>query len=508
MRSFWLVSVLFAACAAPLAVPDGGDRPREADGGGEPEDAGALAPPEDAGVLPDAGLTADAGPGVDAGHAAPTRWPIDPDAVTHDVDRDLSAVLEAENLAGACEQVRAGAMDRPTRLRCGKWMFFYESFGTQGAPAPLLDFLQKYYAGYYGEAFTSFGFIADPASTTHMPLGLAPTPTKLGSVEARAFTCASCHFGQLPDGRYAVGFANQRLDYGHFLASLAAPVSLSFNLNDASVHPTLRAELGPAVTAARQQPGYSLEVGGLGLQLLGAGTNGQLSVDEQDHFLHWRTGTMDFLTKPVLDDGVWAVSRILSLWNIPTGTPHEWLSWNGGVPHLEDFLAGFVVNGKSPDPWTAAQLAPLAEYLRTLRPPPLETPPGDVSEGARLFVDLDCLGCHDGPSGESSRTFSFSEVGTDAAYANIYAPDANGEACCGLGLIYVTREVKAPRMAGLAFQTRWLHDGALSSLEELFCVTPRPMVMREAQGAGGHDMTCSGLTLAQKQALIAYLKTL
>ena len=38
-----------------------------------------------------------------------------------------------------------------------------------------------------------------------MPVGLAPTTGKLGSVETRAFTCASCHFGKMPDGRYAVG---------------------------------------------------------------------------------------------------------------------------------------------------------------------------------------------------------------------------------------------------------------------------------------------------------------
>ena len=45
---------------------------------------------------------------------------------------------------------------------------------------------------------------------------------------------------------------------------------------------------------------------------------------------------MDFLTKPMVEDGVWTVSRILGLWNMPTQDqiddtemPHALLSWTG-----------------------------------------------------------------------------------------------------------------------------------------------------------------------------------
>ena len=480
------------------------------------------APSSDAGTSvgsPDASLdTPDAAiPEVDAGQP-PRRFPVDPNPVTHDVDRSLDAVLERTALAGACEAVRAGATDRATRLRCGKWMFFYETFGTVGVPTPLLDFNQKFYAGYFGRGFERLGFVADPTSDAGMPLGLAPTTGMLGTVSTRAFTCASCHFGRLSDGRYAVGYGNLQLDYGRFITTLGAPLSLGFNANDTSVHPQLKTELAPHVTQAKAQSGYGIEAGLVGLQLLGAGTSGSLTLEEQGRFLSMETGTMDFLTKPLVDDGVWTVSRILPLWNLPDAEqrraaqmPHERLSWTGGVPTLENFLEGFVVIGVGRAEWPPERLAPLAEYVRTLRTPPLETPadPQVVREGSALFVSKGCVTCHDGPSGES-RPMAFSEIGTDDAYANIYNAPPDGGPCCGLGgdASYVTRSVKSPRLTGVAWQGRFLHNGSVRTLEELFCLTPRPMVMIPAQTAVGHEQTCGALSTTEKQALIGFLRSL
>ena len=289
---------------------------------------------------------------MDAGQA-PRRWPDRPTSFTHDVDVSLAAVLETSALSGACAAVDAGTTDEATMLRCGKWMFFYETFGTVGVPVGLLEFAQKHYAdSFYGPGFSKLGFIPDPANTKGMPIGLAPTTGKLGSIVTRAFTCAACHFGQLDDGRFAVGYGNGKLDYGTFLASLGAPLSLSFDANDPKVAPELRMRLAAPVAAAKLKPGYTTEAGLLGLSLLGAGSTGSTTVEEQERFLALKPGTMDFLTKPLVDDGVWTVSRILSLWNLPDEAqlkaaqmPHEMLSWNGGVKRTMDFLKGFVAIG-------------------------------------------------------------------------------------------------------------------------------------------------------------------
>lgn len=455
----------------------------------------------------------------DPADLAPRRWPEVP-SITHDVDTDLAKVLERSALENACAQVSAGATDAATRLRCGKWMFFNETFGTVGVPTPLLDFNQKHFADtFFGRGFERLGFVMNPDSAKGHPIGLAPTTGKLGSVETTAFTCASCHFGRLPDGRFAVGYANTKLQYGLFLVTLGAPLSLSFNANDPEVAPAVRMMLATPVATAKMKTGYTAEAGLVGLSLLGAGSGPGLSVAEQEKFLALHPGTMDFLTKPLLDDGVWTVSRIISLWNLPdaaqrasAGMPHERLSWNGGVQSLEDFLRGFVAIGVGAGSWTTERLAPLAEYVRSLRAPPNLSPASaaEVRDGARLFVTKGCLDCHAGPSGESARVFTFAEVGTDPVYGTIYNPGADGKPCCGLGddPSNVTRGVKAPRMNGLFSQKRLLHNGAVEGLDALFCRVPRKNGGAHAQSDVGHAMTCDGLTEPEKSKLIAYLESL
>lgn len=467
--------------------------------------------------MPDASVQAVFDAGVGAG--APRHWPETP-ALTHDADTNLALVLESEALRGACEAYRAGAKDELTELRCGKWMFFYETFGTTGIPTVLLEFNQKFYADtFFGRGFEALHFVADPDSTTGMPLGLAPSTAKLGTVETSALTCAACHFGQLPDGRYAVGYANWRLEYGRFIATLGAPLSLGLNASDPKIHPSVRAMLAQAVATAKTKSGYLTQTALTGLKLLGAGTTGSFALEDQARLVALRSGTMDFLMKPLVDDGVWTVSRILSLWNLPSPAqrttsqmPHEMLSWNGGVSSLGMFVDGFVVIGASGDAWSPERLAPLQAYVRSLRAPaPLVAVSQAATEsGAELFVQKGCLMCHTGPSGEGARVFSFDELQTDSEYSKIYNPGPSGAPCCGLGTdaSLVTRGVKAPRMSGLFSQSRFLHNGSVGSLEQLFCVTPRSTDTSLGQLAGGHQQTCTGLTDGEKRALIEYLGSL
>jgi len=418
---------------------------------------------------------------------------------THDVDDRLELVLETRKLAGACEAWRGGDDSESTRLRCGKQMFFYETFDTTGIPERLLVFAQRHYAGFYGRGFEKLGLVADPASEEGLPLGLAPS--RGGSL---AFTCAACHFGRLPDGRYAVGFGNTGFEYGRLIASLGGPLLLSFDLDEPTVAPAIRAELKPHVLAAKSRGGYDFDATTLGVVLLFRAQTSPFTVEVQERHLQLPPGTMDFLSPPLLDDGVWTPSRVLSLWNLPTREeqaraqmPHQLLSWNGGVPSLEVFLEGFVALGFG-RPHDASAFAPLRDYVQQLRAPKPPSPPDD--DGARLFGERGCRECHAGPSGEGTRVFTFAEIGTDAAYARIYGPAADGSACCGLdaGSPYITRGIKAPRLSGVWAATRLLHDGSLGSLEELFCLTPRT--------APGHRQTCDGLTDAEKRALIAFLR--
>ncbi|MEP6860952.1 MAG: hypothetical protein ABJE66_10050 [Deltaproteobacteria bacterium] len=68
----------------------------------------------------------------------------------------------------------------------------------------------------------------------------------------------------------------------------------------------------------------------------------------------------------------------------------------------------------------------------------------------------------------------------------------------------LTHALKSPRLAGLWAQRRFLHDGALDSLDQLLCLTPRPGITVPAFGDAGHTYGCD-LSADDRHALIDYL---
>ncbi len=447
--------------------------------------------------------------------------PFDPQPDTSEglvnLSSDLDSLLEGGELAGACSRYFAGdAEGRRARLLCGKEMFFYESFDTAGAPAALVDHLMASFPDQIGAGFERLGMVRDPGSD--LPLGLTPTVPldEDGTVPAYAYTCASCHFGQLPDGRYAVGAPNHAFDYGRQVLAMAVYPSIAVGLTGPEDHaPEVVAEVQALLdryAADEEVRSALLEA----LQSLAAlGSAPAITPEVEGYYASWAIGTQDFLIAPLpIDDGVHTISKIIDLWGIPgqgeqeaAGMPHAMLAWTGGARSLPDFVAGFAIVGGQ-RPWSAERLAPLADYIETLRAPDNPEPPdaGLVADGERLFGDDGCAGCHGGPRGSGTRLFDFEEIGTDAAMARWMDPDGDGEPCCGVELLApLTGQLKAPRLTGMWAKRRFLHNGSLASLDELFCLDgERPDAGPEPYGSGGHTMTCE-LPDGDKRALIAYL---
>ena len=230
---------------------------------------------------------------------------------------------------------------------------------------------------------------------------------------------------------------------------------------------------------------------------------------------------MDFFIEPLpINDGVHTVSKISSLFSIPTqaeersyGMEHAMLGWTGNTVTLENFVGQFDALGGGDGPtWNARELQPLATYIRTLHAPePARVASQDILEtGEAVFRDAGCLECHAGPRGGGLELFDYDEIGTDDAMASWMDHDLDGEACCGvdMGEDVVTHKLKAPRLVGLWAMSRFLHNGSVGSLDELICLDgDRDPDRRPVFGNMGHTYGCDTLSYDEKEAVIAYLES-
>jgi len=99
---------------------------------------------------------------------------------------------------------------------------------------------------------------------------VAPGLPLQSGADTLAFGCASCHFGQLPDGRYAVGAPNHDYEYGaQMLALLLLPQAASPGFNESEHHPDAIAEIQDALAHLRDNNQLRWELIGNLLPLLG-----------------------------------------------------------------------------------------------------------------------------------------------------------------------------------------------------------------------------------------------
>jgi mono/diheme cytochrome c family protein len=439
------------------------------------------------------------------------------------VSSDLDALLEKGALQGACAAYASGQKDRRTKLLCGKYTFFYESFGTTGVPTALVSFLLDNFPDEIGPGFEKLGMIPDPGSAAHLPLGLAPGAKLGGSIDTLSFTCASCHFSRLPDGRYAVGGPNHAYEYGKQNLAIAVFPMVALLGGESNHDPDAIAVIKPLLDRMSADPSLKTKLIGSLSGLIGGGAMvPSFPKEAEHHYASWKPGTMDFAIEPLpINDGVHTVSKISALWGLPdeeeiaaSGMSHAMLGWTGGTRSLLSFARQFVTfGGGSLAEWPDEALEPLVDYIHSLRAP--ESPSAQeaslVDEGKALFASKQCTSCHDGPRGSGKHGYSYEEIGTDAALERWLDPELAGEACCKAPVPEdekkVTHQIKSPRLNGTWAMARFLHNGSVDSLEDLFCLNgPRGTITEEAFGDAGHDFTCAGLDEGEKKALIAYLR--
>ncbi len=145
----------------------------------------------------------------------------------------------------------------------------------------------------------------------------------------------------------------------------------------------------------------------------------------------------------------------------------------------------FISPGR--DPWRPPRVLmwALAEYLRSLPPPPPLDPPGPASaRGREVFAAEGCIDCHVPPLYSSSDRIAVSDLGTDPAAGT--SP--------GRGTGYW----RIPSLRGVGGNAPYLHHGAFPTLEAMF--TP-------GREEPGHTFGLD-LDAAERADLIAFLRTI
>lgn len=492
------------------------------------------------------GVTNDVGPDLasvieyDVTKAACDQYQADLDQYLIDNDAVLSQLSDAEdNLAVMSEYEQyvsdnfVDAYDKDTVLQCGKYLYFYGHFDTTGAPKVMINWLLQYFDDFFGPGMSYFGMYEDPnpvatipapasnpgIGTRQLPLGLVHSSGDFGaSVPVYSFACSSCHLKKMDDGNYAVGVGNTEFDYAKMTAAQGQlPLSTLLNIPGDAFDPQgLKATIAGAVAASNLKYGQDAAKNAFLSEVNPVITAGSAPEDlssiqstQQEQDRNWRTwtGVMDFMVRPMQDDGVHTLTRIMNTNAITTDEKvlnqhgfkqHAGLSWNGGGYNLIQFIRGFITITPSDqiNPESRAEYnywvneyryLPLVRYLETIAEPNLPTDRSfDVVAAKRgeAIFDNNCSSCHNGPGGETSRAYDHAEVNVEASHANIMNPFWDPTAFGGIGgwengiasiaarfpaglTGEITRQVKAPRFISLWDNNRLLHNGSVGGLAEL-----------------------------------------
>ena len=161
----------------------------------------------------------------------------------------------------------------------------------------------------------------------------------------------------------------------------------------------------------------------------------------------------------------------------------------------------------------------LALYIEALEPPANPNVKSNLSEaGRKVFAREGCAGCHSGPnytSGKLTLASGFVPSKELLKEYDVLPVSVGTDAGVALKTRKGTGLYKIPSLLGLWYRGRYLHDGAVTSLEEMFdakrllpeFVPSGFKGLDEKRAVPGHEF---GLRLseADRQALIAFLKTL
>ncbi len=483
--------------------------------------------------------------------------------VTVDVGANLEQILEKKIIRGTCQKYNAlldeqgnilpqfkNAFEtKKLEILCGKEIFFEPPMDTALAvPESLLLGIQETWPHIAGKGLAKLGFIPDPEDE-RFPVGM-PTGKPLNELwdkpgllplgKTRVYACAVCHFGRLPDGRFAVGAPNQvmRINELNLLTSFPFWASDKDKLNPKSwpqklisYYQNLITEMN-LLTTARVMFDGSRVVGWTGftdkfqkMLLLP-----RLTFEELESALIEKPGMVNGFALLASGNKI-ARQTVPQIWNI-SAHPGEHAKQNSAVltnflpaDNLEHFIGAAYIMLTITDQYSQNKyINPLAAYLRTLKAPTSQTAKlsgRQLHEGRQAF-DRHCVQCHAGKTGESAQWVPLESI---KAPRNLLSPMVVGfkpghwfsqrtfdylvkwEG----GIESLPKEqkgLKVRRLSGVWARERLMSNGAIEGLDHLLCLGRS----RSSEGSETpeteqiHADVCEKPSLEERKALRVYLE--
>jgi hypothetical protein len=474
--------------------------------------------------------------------------------VTVDTAESLKEVLEYNSVKDACPQYWAhlDENDRPkpdtdpadlyrSKVRCGKWLFIgWETSGKMPLPQILFDAIERSWPERVGRNFEKLGFLVNPEDPSGLPLGIAKSTTKYTGMPSVNVTCAACHIGQLPDGRFAVGAPNTKLHLSEFNLMSYYPLF-------AAMHKTSRENLPLEIqhyfaqlekTERRRITGGDSLIDWSNvvfkysklLRWIGVGPKGLPDAEfvvmppdrDLKSWLNGRPGVFNpgapMLTLQV--DDVPNLS-IPQLWGV-TGHEEDFkagkaapLGQTTKYASLEKFVSSaFVYAYQDLSLVRPRHVEPIVAYIRNLKAPKdsVLIPISDAQNGMSLFNSR-CQSCHDGANGESTRLYPAGATGT---HPSLESPRKDYRATTPIAKliddlnIQLSAELKpqpqgirSRRLTGIWSRRNLMIDGSVENLDDLLCLNqPRKFA------GSPHLNLCDEFNKNERQALKSYLRSL
>ena len=442
------------------------------------------------------------------------------------------------------DQPKPGTSEKDLRreeIFCGKWLFLaWETTGKLPLPELLFDAIQRSWPERVGPNFEKLGFLPNPFDKRGRPLGITRSTTKYTGLPAVNVSCSACHVGQLPDGRYAVGAPNTKLDLSTFNLMSYYPLFATMSDQERSLlHSEVRAFYLELERTERKRIGNGK--GGIDwsnvifkysklLRWLHIGSKGLpdaqfVVMPPERDLLSWIRGRPGVFNPgaPMLTLQVEGVPNlsIPQIWGLtghaadfengmsaPVGQTTKYSS-------LEKFAAdAFIYAYQDASLNRDRHIKPLVAYLRQIETPKTLEPlnPAAVLVGQQIF-NRSCKSCHDGASGESTKPYVAAEVSSITALEN---PRAGYKATTPIAKLIADLSdnlgarlepqpvgIKSRRLAGLWARKDLMTHGSVKDLDDLLCLKgPR------SAEAFTHQEICSDLSFGERLVLVNYLKAL